>query len=209
MCPISSWDGSVVDKCESGGTGEVIARRFSNVRKLERMGPFNWNGGMRAVFAAAMKGITTVICSLNDDVSWTEMLAFRLLENERELMVRTWSSMAVFCSPFDGGGFGRPPLWSMMGDFDFGLRACAAGHSAWLARGDRAQPPDPRRLRVIHWRIGKAFRLSRHGEAELDVKAGAVSRAAVVLRFHHRTHGRQRGLRGHCFRGSSVRRPLG
>jgi hypothetical protein len=33
-------------------------------------------------------------------------VAFRLLENERELMVRTWSSMAVFCSPFDGGDVG-------------------------------------------------------------------------------------------------------
>jgi hypothetical protein len=30
-------------------------------------------------------------------------VAYSLLESERELMVRTWSSMAVFCSPFDGG----------------------------------------------------------------------------------------------------------
>jgi hypothetical protein len=49
-------------------------------------------------------------------------------------MVRTWSSMAVFCRPFDRGAV-RPPLLSMMGDFDFGLRADAAGHSVWLARG--------------------------------------------------------------------------
>ena len=50
-------------------------------------------------------------------------------------MVCTRSSMAEFCSPLDGGDVGSATFASMMGDFDFGLPACAAGHSVWLAGG--------------------------------------------------------------------------
>jgi hypothetical protein len=51
------------------------------------------------------------------------------------VMVRTWSSFGGVCSPFDGGDVGPATFASMMGDFDFGIPACATGHSVGLARG--------------------------------------------------------------------------
>jgi hypothetical protein len=55
-------DGSLVD-CESGGDGvRPLPDDFQMPEGFSGMGPFNWNGGMRAAFAAAMQGTTTINC---------------------------------------------------------------------------------------------------------------------------------------------------
>ncbi len=64
------------------------------------MGPFNWNGGMRAAFAAAMQGTTTINCR-------------KMMCDERKCGIPSSGERARvwFMEPVSYGGVLQPFRW--------------------------------------------------------------------------------------------------
>ena len=108
----------LLDDASNDGTADAVKEEFPHVRLLKGDGNYYWNGGMRAVFGAAIKDGHDFYLWLNDDVELCDGFLAKLLATYHTVTERTspWNIIVgAVKDPTSGemtySGFVRSSRW--------------------------------------------------------------------------------------------------